>query len=425
MNGLPEYDELPARVERVLAAMPNSEEALACFLAIAKAIAGPTDYELVLENFADGLRTLIPHDHLDIVLLHPSGTQICYEARLHTTWSHAHNPAKPTETSPIRAVLRGELPYILTDDAWEDDRFHFEGADSKPLFDANLRSRIIVPMRVQGEIIGSLAISSHKVNYYDADLAGLTQGAADLVSAYLFALERGKEARDAAVAESEAKGREKALRMGALQLTEGMERERQRLGMDLHDQTLADLARIKRRMSRLEADKQLSTQELALLQDDLDHCLADVRHIVEAMKPGVLQLFGFSEAVDAHLERCMKHSRRSLVWDVEDRTGGKVDKLPETVRTAVYRIVQEAVNNALKHADCAKISVTVSTREKSIDVCVDDDGNGISEDAVKSASGINNIRTRAELISATVNFENRHDDAGTRVTISVPYAAAS
>ncbi|MEP4639096.1 MAG: hypothetical protein ABJZ83_12060, partial [Yoonia sp.] len=68
--------------------MPNAAEALDCYLSIAQAIAGPTDYELVLENFANRLRALIAHDHLDIVLLHPTGTQICYEARMHTSWSH-------------------------------------------------------------------------------------------------------------------------------------------------------------------------------------------------------------------------------------------------------------------------------------------------------------------------------------------------
>ncbi|MFY0682696.1 MAG: sensor histidine kinase [Thalassovita sp.] len=400
--------------------MPDSQEALTCFLSIARAIAGPTDYELVLENFADGLRTLIPHDHLDIVLLHPSGTQICYEARLHTTWSHTHNPSKPTDRSPIRDVLLGTVAWLLTDDAWTDERFHFDGADSKPLFDADLHSRIIVPLRVQGEIIGSLAISSHKIGYYDEELAVLAQGAADLVSAYLFALERGKEARDAAVAESDARGREQALRLGALRLTEGMERERQRLGMDLHDQTLADLARIRRRLSRMQGDSRAANKDLMAIQDELDHCLDDVRHIVEDMKPGVLQLFGFTEAVEAHLTRCLRHIRRQLKSRVQDHTDGQMDALPDTVRTAVYRIVQEAVNNALKHAACQVIQVTITETKTQLQVMIDDDGQGISEAEVQSSSGISNIKTRAELISAEVSLSRGGVLGGTCVAISLP-----
>lgn len=400
--------------------MPNAEEALQCYLSIAQAIAGKTDYELVLEVFASRLRALIAHDHLDIVLLHPSGTQICYEARMQTSWSHTQNPAKPTAESPIRDVLLGNTPFFLTGDAWTDERFHFEGSDSKPLFDANLHSRIVVPLRVQGALIGSLAISSHRVNFYNQELVGLAQGAADLVAAYLFALERGKEAKEAVMAELEANGREAALRLGALRLTEGMERERQRLGMDLHDQTLADLARIRRRLSRLDGGSAAAQKEIDLLQEELDHCLDEVRGIVENMKPGVLQMFGFSEAVEAHLLRCQKHMRRTIEMTVQDVSGGGMDGLHDTVRTATYRIVQEAVNNALKHADCSSIDVHIARLDDRMVVKIDDSGTGISDADLLSNRGISNIKTRADLISATVRFERLRKPKGTRVEISVP-----
>lgn len=418
-----EYAQLSTPGEGGSALMPNAGEALDCYLSIAQAIAGPTDYELVLENFANRLRALIAHDHLDIVLLHSSGTQICYEARMHTSWSHTQSPTKPTEESPIRDVLRGEAPYMLTNDAWTDPRFHFEGADSQPIFEANLHSRIVVPLRVQGELIGSLAISSHKQDFYNEELVVLAQGAADLISAYLFALERGKEAKDSAIAELEATGRERTLRIGALRLTEGMERERQRLGMDLHDQTLADLARIRRRMSRIEGGSSKAMSELAAIQDELDHCLDEVRGIVEDMKPGVLQLFGFSEAVDAHLQRCQKNMRRPIEMHVEDVSNDKMDQLQDTVRTAMYRIVQEAVNNALKHAECSKIHVRIAQLGANMSVTIDDNGTGIQDADLQSQSGIGNIKTRADLISANVFFERLDNPKGTRVLITVPLTA--
>lgn len=400
--------------------MPNAGEALDCYLSIAQAIAGQTEYELVLENFANQLRGLIAHDHLDIVLLHPSGTQMCYEARIHTAWGHTQNPAKPTEESPIRAVLRGDTPFILTSDAWTDPRFHFDGSDSKPLFDANLHSRIVVPLRVQGELIGSLAISSHKTGFYNEELVALAQGAADLLSAFLFALERGKEAKESAVSELEATGREQALRLGALRLTEGMEHERQRLGMDLHDQTLADLARIRRRMSRIVGGSAAAQKEIDALQDDLDHCLDELRGIVENMKPGVLQLFGYAEAVEAHMQRCQKHMRQKIAMQVQDLSDGRMDTLQDTVRTAMFRIVQEAVNNALKHAQCDSICVLIRQVGNDMVVTVDDSGTGISEADLRSDRGISNIKTRANLISATVRIERLADASGTRVEITLP-----
>ncbi len=418
-----EYAHLEMPEEGVAALMPNAGEALDCYLSIAQAIAGQTDYELVLENFANRLRALIAHDHLDIVLLHPSGTQMCYEARIHTDWGQTQNPSKPTANSPIRDVLRGDTPYILTDDAWTDPRFHFEGSDSKPLFDANLHSRIVVPLRVQGELIGSLAISSHKSNFYTGDLVALAQGAADLVAAFLFALERAKEAKDSAVSELEATGREQALRLGALRLTEGMERERQRLGMDLHDQTLADLARIRRRMSRIDGGSAAAQKEIAVLQDELDNCLDELRGIVENMKPGVLQLFGYCEAVEAHMQRCQKHMRRKIAMQVQDQSDGQMDALQDTVRTAMFRIVQEAVNNALKHAECDSICVRITRVGDEMVVTIVDSGTGISTSDLRSERGISNIKTRADLISATVTFARLTNPQGTCVEITVPLSA--
>lgn len=405
--------------------MPDPTEALACFISTARAIAGPTEYELVLQNFAECLRSLIPHDHLDIVLLHGEGTQICYEAGLTTAWGQVRSDPSPTESSPIRGVLRGDAPYFLTDDAWEDDRFHFEGADDRPIFDADLHSRIVVPLRVQGDIIGSLAISSHEIGVYDSELVDVAQGAADLVSAYLFALERGKEARDAAVAEADARNAERTLRLGAQRLTEGMERERQRLGMDLHDQTLADLARLTRRVSSLRRRGRFDGDELLAVEKDLETCLNDLRGIVEDMKPGVLQMFGFSDAVEAHISRCIEHGRVECEARVQDATAGQIDHLSEAVRTSLFRIVQEAVTNALKHSGASEIVVDIIPETWGLTIQITDNGTGIDLENLQFASGIDNIRTRAALISARATVEPLVDGQGTRVAILLPIRPGS
>ncbi|MHA3980774.1 GAF domain-containing sensor histidine kinase [Halovulum sp. GXIMD14794] len=375
------------------------------------------DYDRILQAFAAGLRDLIPHDHLDIVLLHPSGTQICHEACLHTSWSR-RDDRKPTDTSPIRDVLRGDAPFFLTGDAWTDARFHFDGADSAPIFRANLHSRIVVPLRVEGEIIGSLAISSHHADRYDTGMVETAQGAADLISSYLFALERGREARESAVAESEARGREEALRIGAQRLTEGIETERQRLAMDIHDQTLADMARLARRVSQLAPASRTQAAEIDGIRDDLDRCLADLRGVVEDMKPTILQLFGFSEAVEAHLERCAATAPGLVAIAIEDVSGGAVDRLPDSVRTALYRIVQEAGNNAIRHGAASQVGVTAECAPGALVITVRDNGSGIGAQHMQSANGIANIRTRAALISARVVIEGL--PSGTRVRITLP-----
>ncbi|TGV95374.1 GAF domain-containing protein, partial [Mesorhizobium sp. M2E.F.Ca.ET.154.01.1.1] len=105
---------------------------------------------------------------------------------------------------------------------------------------------IIVPLRARGSVIGALNISRHEAGCYTQEDVEAAQQCADLIGPYIFALIQTEEARRAMLAESEARNRAELLRVGASQLTEGMERERRRIAMDLHDQTLADLARIAR-----------------------------------------------------------------------------------------------------------------------------------------------------------------------------------
>lgn len=142
------------------------------------------------------MQHILPHDHLDIVLLHKVGMQICYEAGISTSWSSGSDLLKPTATSPIRDILLERVPHILTGDAQKDPHFLFLDADNGPIFDANLRIRIIVPLTIQGKVIGSLAISCHSIGIYSKEMIDRVQAAANLLAPYLFALEEGRRARE-------------------------------------------------------------------------------------------------------------------------------------------------------------------------------------------------------------------------------------
>lgn len=391
--------------------------------AISRAIAGQLDYELVLKNFAQEMQHILAHDHLDIVLLHRDGMQICYEAGIPTSWSSQTKILKPTAASPLRDILLERVPHIITDDAQKDRRFLFFEADNGPIFDANLRSRIIVPLTIQSRVIGSLAISSHDVGRYCIDMIDRVQAAADLLAPYLFALEEGRRAREAAVAEAEALGREEALRVGFQRLTEGIERERQRLGMDIHDQTLADLAGLVRRLNRVRRKTLPDFGELSQIEIDLGCALDDLRAIVEDMKPGVLQLFGFADAVEAHLDRSLGVRQADVGGSVQDRSDGAVDDFSDSARLALFRIVQEAINNAVRHAEAANINVEIDCPEGKINIRIEDDGSGFDEISTSGTGGIGNMRTRAKLISADLNI-GRGNGCGTVVEIAVPWAHA-
>ena len=394
------------------------------YLAISRAVAGQLDFKDVLLQITGEVRKLLPHDHMDVAIIEPDDrdSHVAFEVGMATDWGEVGTPL-PTEFSPIRDLLRGEVANIITGDAWKDPQFHFDGAFDSPIFDARLHSRMHVPLQVHGIIYGSLNISSHRCNAYSKQDLTTAQNIADLIAPYFFALIRGRQAEKSALAEGAARGRAEALRQGALRLTEGMERERRRLGMELHDQTLADLTRIYRQLNRFSRKSELTGADLTRLADDVAQCTRELRRIIEDAKPGILELFGFQQAVEAQLDRSVAGNGTSIDTSVLDQTDGVLDRGPEPVRTAVYRIVQEAVNNSVKHADCNRIEVSIRECGSYVEIRVSDNGTGPRKGWDLSTGGIDNMRVRAELISAELLFEDQTTRGDTRITIRLPVAA--
>lgn len=405
--------------------MPRGRNAeLSWFLGISRAIAGQMSYEAILQSVADQLMGIIPHDHLDVTMRTEVESHLHYETGLNTSWSAAGALHK-TADSPIRALIWGELPFLLTPNAFEDARFNFDGADNTAIFASELHSRIVVPLRVQGEVIGTLAISSRQIGQYATEDVDVVMDAADILSPYLFALKRNADAQTSALLESQAKASEELMRVGALRLTEGMERERQRLGMDLHDQTLADLTRLSRRISSIRRQPVVSPCELETVESDLASCITELASLVEDVKPGLLQLFGLKEAIDAHFQRCFCYAQPSVEVFLSDHTAGASEQLPEDIKISVYRIIQEAMNNVAKHSGASRVDVILDIQRDILLVRIIDNGVGIGGPKRASVSGLDHMRTRAALISAELRISSGANGSGTKVELKLPLSTAS
>lgn len=388
-------------------------------LTISRALAGHIDPGEAFRATAAEIGTIIPHDHMDVAVLLQGGRQhVCYEAGFHTSWSTLARSPLPTDVSPVRSVLRGEVPYLLTANALEDSRFHFAGAIDEPIYSARLRSRIIVPLKSRGDIVGALNISRHSRDCYTVRDLSVAQHCADFMAPYIYALVQSEEARRAQLAESEARNRKELLRVGAARLTEGMERERRRIAMDLHDQTLADLSRIVRQVAALNRQGVARAGQLTELENEIVNCLTELRHIVDDMRPSVLELFGLRDAIEAHLNRSVSRASPPIAVHIKDRSDGAADRLPERIRTALYRISQEAINNAVRHAAPGRIDVSLTITGSRLRVIVTDDGLGYVAADVEEEGGIGHMHTRAALIGANLRVEPS-GQRGTRVCVEI------
>lgn len=400
----------------------DHEELLERYLAISRAIAGQLDFQSVLRQIGGEIHALFQHDHLDISIILPDQPECCvaFEVGMKTEWSNkAKEPGKIAH-SPIRDLLSGRTDHIITGDAWADKRFHFESAFDAPIYGANLRSRIHVPLHIHGDILGSLNISRHELHKYDDEDLQIAQQIADLVSPYFYALNQSEEAQRMARAEGGARGRAEALRLGTLRLTEGMENERKNIGMDLHDQTLADLTRISHQVSQMARKKKTTVADIAKLEAGISTCISELRRIIEDAKPGVMELFGFAQAVEAQLERSVDGIVPKIATRVIDGASSLLDDCPDSLRTTLFRIVQEAINNAVKHGRPGNLAVTIQSDEKYIHVTVVDDGTGTNKEHERSARGLDNMRVRAALISANLSICGNEPLGGTRVSIAIP-----
>lgn len=399
----------------------NKDALLDRVLAISHAIAGQLDYQSVLRQVAGEIYELFEFDHVDVAIINPSGIDFTvYEVGMETEWGRNIKGNHAIVNSPVRSVLLGELPFLLTDDALIDERFHFEGAFDSPIFEAALHSRIIVPLHAHGSLLGTLNISNkQKCKYSETDVT-VANYIADLLATYFFAVSQGEEAKAAVIAENQALNRENMLRIGALRLTEGMEQERKRIGMDLHDQTLADLTRTVRHISRLRRREQVNVHDLALLEDEIDTCLRELRNIIEDTKPGVLELFGLSQAIEAQLLRAVAGIRPSISISVIDKTEAYLDAADESLQTTIFRIVQEAINNAVKHSRPTYLKVEMSKTEFGARIEIMDDGAGIEDDADMTKGGLGNMNVRAALISAKISFL-LVEGGGTHVVLDIPF----
>lgn len=367
------------------------------FLRISTHLAERTDIASALQAVADEIAEVIPFSHVDLCLYDRPGWMASYEVGIRTRWSRAQTRI---DASPIRDLITGKCDFMLCSDAMQDPRQTFEGACSEPIFNHQLRSRVHVLLKVMGQFIGTLNISHATPDLYTLDTVQRAQHIADVLSPYFHAMHTAEQAQRATQVGQEAQEREEVLRRGALELTQTLEQERQRIGMDLHDQTLADLTRLLREVT---GDAVLSREALSQRISDT---IGDLRQIIDTAVPTLLELFGFVHAVQVHLERAV--GIEPVEIEVTDDTDGAPDRLDPTTRTALFRIAQEAINNAARHSCARRIKVTIKPlAQYGLVMAVSDDGCGIPINLHRS-SGLAHMRTRARLISAELDILNEY-----------------
>ena len=206
------------------------------------------------------------------------------------------------------------------------------------------------------------------------------------------------------------------------------EQERLRLAREIHDgpaQILANaIFELEYFEKLLERDPAAVKDQLAQLKKDMRNGLADVRRFIFDLRPPVLGEIGLFQALRRYLADYQEHFGITVDADLPDSH----DRLPATHEVAVFRIVQEALQNIQKHAAASRIAVRGNIDSVALQVSLQDNGRGFDPGEVASRRartlGLTSMRERAELIGAELQV-NSSPGQGTSISLLVPLEPAS
>ena len=264
-----------------------------------------------------------------------------------------------------------------------------------------VRSALYVPLIARGRAIGVLIAHDREGSspaFSDDDLR-LAESLADRAAV--------------AVDLSERVGRDALARV-----VKAQEHERKRLARELHDETGQALTSILLGLKPLEQSARTDEERAAMasLRELVVSTLRDVRRLAVELRPSALDDFGLATAVE-RLADTFRDSTGMRV-DVETRLGEV--RLPPEVETALYRIVQEALANIVKHAEATHVSILLTRKEFSVAAVVEDDGKGFDEtDTGDNVLGIVGMRERVGLVGGRLAIESG-SGSGTTVAAEVP-----
>lgn len=207
-------------------------------------------------------------------------------------------------------------------------------------------------------------------------------------------------------------------------MIEGQEKERKRLAIDLHDGLGGRLSGISMNLSKLDKDepKEYPKNQLQKVMKDLNDSLTELRSIARNMMPETLVKFGLQAALKDYCSSMTATDTKVTLQFYGTDKGIAINQ-----QVTMYRVIQELINNAIKHAQATEVLVQFMREGDQIDITVED--NGVGFDKTKSLKkkgsgmGLSNLQTRVAYLKGNIDFETEENE-GTTVNVHINIDAA-
>ncbi len=202
---------------------------------------------------------------------------------------------------------------------------------------------------------------------------------------------------------------------GLVAIVEATESERKRISKDLHDGIGQQLSALKLGLQSVKSNVSGEVEnEINELTEQFSKSADEVRQISHQMMPRSLMENGLVEAMDGLLKTSFRYSEINYTYEHHGIEG----RFDEKVEVSLYRILQELVNNVIKHSGASELSVQLVKSKARLMLLVEDNGRGLGKDK-SDGHGLLNIKNRLDMINGAVNFEPS-SNSGVLATVVVP-----
>lgn len=357
---------------------------------VGREITSILDIDVLLPRVVETIREAFGYYHVQVFLLDREANELVLRASSHSKSLEHQRLALDLFSVNAQAAQSGRP--VLANDVLSDPGF---------LPDSQLpetRSELVIPLRLGNQVIGTLDVHSQRLNAFTEQDVVAIQSLGDQIVVAIENANLYDQSRELAVLE-----------------------ERTRLARDLHDsatQSLYSLVLLTEGWRRLlnAGSGTQSEDYLGRIGEIAQQALREMRLLIHELRPPVLEQEGLVGAVRKRLdavERRVGIEARVVLDDLVE--------LPASQEESLYWITQEALNNALKHAEASRETVRICVEGETLVLEIADDGQGFDPEAGsnRGGMGLTTMRERARQMGGTLTIESAPGQ-GTTVRVSVP-----
>lgn len=368
------------------------------------------DRESVLVTLLDRLRQMVPFDRGRVMLVERAS-----RLSVRAVFDGARTLPLPAEARPeldasehpiVQSILSTGAAVLVPDVSTRPDW-------SLPRERPPEASWMGVPLFARGSVAGLFSLSKHEADYFRDEHVKLaealsSQASVAVENAVLFEQMQQSNARMKALSR---------------RLVEAQESERRHIALELHDeagQALVSLRLGLRMLEREIAEGGAVGGRVAELVEATDGVIDGLHRLAADLRPASLDHLGLDAALRQYARSATAKFGLAVHFKARGFTG---ERLPQTVETALYRVVQEAMTNVVRHARATRVDLMVERRDHTVLVMVEDDGVGFEPALVQGGEhfGLLGMSERAEALGGTLSLESS-PGKGTTIVVEVPSA---